>query len=75
MIVKNEEEYLDQCLRALQPLFEQVNGELLIADTGSQDSTKEIAEKYASQVFDYEWCDDFAKARNFVLEKASGRCV
>ena len=65
MIVKNEEAVLD---RILNPVSE-IMDEILIADTGSSDKTKEIAEQYASQVFDFPWCDDFSAARNFLVEK------
>lgn len=42
---------------------------ILIADTGSSDRTKEIAEQYTSLVYDFPWCDDFSAPRNFLLEK------
>lgn len=72
MIVKNEEENLDKCLTALQPLLKGVNSELIIADTGSSDRTVEIALNYTKQIYYFDWCDDFAKARNYILEKAKG---
>ena len=72
LIVKDEEDYLEECLQALQPLLRSVSGELIIADTGSRDHTIEIAKKFTDQVYYYEWCSDFSKARNFVLEKARG---
>lgn len=65
MIVKNEEAVLE---RILKPISE-ITDEILIADTGSSDRTKEISEKYTSQVFDFPWCDDFSAARNFLVEK------
>ena len=68
MIVKNEEHYLARCLNNLKPLVD----ELIVVDTGSDDSTRDIAEVFGAKVFDYEWQDDFAAARNFSLKKASG---
>lgn len=65
MIVKNEEAVLDRILKPVS----QVMDAILIADTGSSDRTKEIAEQYTSQVFDFPWCDDFSAPRNFLLEK------
>ena len=65
MIVKNEEAVLE---RILNPVSEIVD-EILIADTGSSDRTKEITGQYTSQVFDFPWCDDFSAARNFLVEK------
>jgi Glycosyltransferases involved in cell wall biogenesis len=72
MIVKNEEKYLRRCLEALVPIMEQVSSELIIADTGSTDNTVNIAKEFTKNVFHFEWCDDFAKARNSTLEKAAG---
>jgi glycosyltransferase involved in cell wall biosynthesis len=72
MIVKNEEKYLRRCLQALVPILEQVNSELIIADTGSTDNTVNIAKEFTKNVFDFEWCNDFAKARNSTLKKATG---
>lgn len=72
MIVKNEENHLDKCLSALQKLRDHVSNELIIVDTGSTDRTKEIALKYTDKVYDFEWINDFAAARNCGLEKATG---
>ena len=65
MIVKNEEAVLERILKPVS----QVMDAILIADTGSSDRTKEIAEQYTSQVFDFPWYDDFSAPRNFLLEK------
>lgn len=68
MIVKNEEDCLENCLKSVQGAEE-----IVICDTGSTDGTIEIAKKYTDKVFtDFEWCDDFAKARNHALSKCTG---
>jgi tetratricopeptide (TPR) repeat protein len=67
MIVKNEEKFLDDCLKSVVSIID----ELIIADTGSTDNTKEIAKKFNASVFDYSWDNNFANARNFVLKKSS----
>ena len=41
MIVKNEERTLEKCLRAAKPLVDH----MIIADTGSDDATREIASR------------------------------
>jgi glycosyltransferase involved in cell wall biosynthesis len=71
MIVKNEEETLDKCLSKANNLVD----EIIIVDTGSIDKTKQIALKYTDKVFDFIWCDDFSKARNFSVSKASNDWV
>ncbi|WP_044974712.1 glycosyltransferase family 2 protein [Ruminococcus sp. HUN007] len=73
MIVKNEEKVLERCLKSLQPLMNAIPSELIIADTGSTDSTVEIAKKYTDNVFYFEWINDFAAARNSTLKKAKGK--
>lgn len=72
MIVKNEIRCLERCLKALQPLRDGIPCELIIADTGSDDGTREVAEKYADVVFDFPWINDFSAARNSVLNRARG---
>ncbi len=73
LIVKNEEKVLERCLKSIQPLKEKINLQLIITDTGSTDKTKEIAKKYADLVLDFEWCNDFSKARNTGVKKALGK--
>lgn len=73
MIVKNEEKYLRSCLEALKPILEGVDSELIIVDTGSDDSTIDIAREFTDLVYHFEWCDDFAAARNAALNRANGK--
>ena len=73
MIVKNEEKDLEACLESLRPLMDEVESELIIVDTGSTDRTVEIAQKYTDQIYDFEWINDFAAARNFGVDKAKGK--
>ncbi|NLL38019.1 MAG: glycosyltransferase [Clostridiales bacterium] len=73
MIVKDEEKYLGSCLEALRPILKKVDSELIIVDTGSTDSTVDIAKRYTNKVFHFEWCDDFAAARNAAMKRAKGK--
>ena len=73
MIVKNEEKHLRDCLTALTPILDSVESELIIYDTGSTDSTVEIAKDFTDNVFHIEWRGDFAWARNHPLRKAKGK--
>lgn len=67
MILKNEEKILERCLDSIADLVD----EIIIADTGSTDATKEIAKRYTEHVYDFQWEDDFSAARNFVFSKAT----
>lgn len=63
MIVKNESRVLARCLDSLSGLYD----ELIIIDTGSTDDTKAIALTYTENVYDLQWRDDFAYARNIAF--------
>ncbi|MFZ5969479.1 MAG: tetratricopeptide repeat-containing glycosyltransferase family 2 protein [Bacillota bacterium] len=67
MIVRNEEKVLARCLDSVKGIVD----EIIIVDTGSEDRTKEIAKQYTDKIYDFEWIDDFAAARNFAFSKAS----
>jgi glycosyltransferase involved in cell wall biosynthesis len=76
MIVKNEENNLARCIKS----FYDIVDELIIVDTGSTDSTLEIAAKYTDKIYHYKWEEedglgDFSKARNYALSKCSGDYV
>ncbi|HEY3781381.1 MAG TPA: glycosyltransferase [Fimbriimonadaceae bacterium] len=71
LIVKNEEKHLDRCLASIKDIVD----EIVVVDTGSTDSTIEIAEKYGAKIGHFEWCDDFGAARNASLELCTGNWV
>lgn len=77
MIVRNEAANLPGCLASCAGLFD----ELIIVDTGSTDRTKEIAASFKdkhgrwSRVFGFDWCDDFAAARNGSVQVATSDWV
>lgn len=71
IITKNEAENLERCLTALRPY----PFEIVVVDTGSTDHSKEIAAKYADQVLDFVWCDNFSAARAFSISKASHNMI
>ena len=68
LIAKNEEQLLKDCLQSVKDFAD----EIIFVDTGSTDSSKEIAKEEGAEVFDFEWQDDFSAARNFANEKAKG---
>ena len=71
IITKNEEKNIAHCLECLSPY----DFEIIVADTGSSDRTRNIARQYTNHVYDFIWCDDFAAARNFTISKATNPYV
>lgn len=64
MIVKNEEALLARCLESVKGL------PIYILDTGSQDSTVQIALQYTDNVYlDFIWTDDFSAAQNLIKSR------
>lgn len=67
MIVKNEEDCIARILSCAQKFAD----EIIVVDTGSNDNSKKIAKTFTDKVFDFVWCNDFAKARNFSFSLAT----
>lgn len=73
MIFKNEMRCLERCMKSLEPLREAIPCELIMVDTGSDDGSREIAERYADILVEFPWINDFAAARNAAMGRASGK--
>lgn len=71
IIAKNEERFMEDCLKHLK----KYDMEVIVADTGSTDRTKEIAQKYADKVVDFEWVGDFSAARNYCASFATNNWI
>ncbi len=67
MIVKNEEKFLPRCLESVKGHVD----EIIIVDTGSTDSTIEIAKRYNAKIYHHPWENSFSKARNYSLKYAT----
>ena len=65
MIVKNGIQTLENCLASVEGMTDQI----MIADTGSNDRTPDLARKLGATVFDFPWLDHFSHARNAALQK------
>ncbi|MBX3117428.1 MAG: glycosyltransferase [Fimbriimonadaceae bacterium] len=71
MIAKNEERVIRDCLESAKPFFK----EILFLDTGSTDSTVEIAKECGAIVRQTEWPDSFALARTESMQGATGKWI
>jgi tetratricopeptide (TPR) repeat protein len=68
MIVRDEQHTLPQCLAAVAEAVD----EIVIVDTGSTDTTIEIARSFGASIIEREWTGSFAEARNVSFAAASG---
>ena len=71
LIARNEERFLDGCLKSVRGLADQI----VLVDTGSTDRTVEIARSHGAEVHFRAWDDDFSAARNAALLHARGDWV
>jgi glycosyltransferase involved in cell wall biosynthesis len=66
MLMRDEEYTLKRCLDSVKDIAD----EICIIDTGSEDSSIDIALKYGARVYNSEWMDDFSHHRNESFAKA-----
>jgi glycosyltransferase involved in cell wall biosynthesis/Flp pilus assembly protein TadD/2-polyprenyl-3-methyl-5-hydroxy-6-metoxy-1,4-benzoquinol methylase len=71
MIVRDNARTIDQCLESIRPWVD----EIVVVDTGSTDDTPAIAARHGARLSKFEWCDDFAAARNESLRHARGEWI
>lgn len=66
LIVKNEEHNIKKCITNLQSVCD----EIVVVDTGSNDSTLEILSNINGvQIEHFKWVNDFSAARNYAMSK------
>ncbi len=68
LVTRNEQSNLPRVLRSVAGLADQV----VVADTHSTDQTAAVARDHGAAVRLFAWDDDFAAARNFALDQATG---
>ncbi|MDA8292564.1 MAG: glycosyltransferase family 2 protein, partial [Actinomycetota bacterium] len=71
LIVRDEQENLPRCLESMGGLAD----EIVVYDTGSTDSTVQIAEDAGARVVRGYWDDDFGRARNDALAECRGQWI
>lgn len=75
IIAKNEEKRIRTFLTHIIEHTHEYPVEILIADTGSTDSTIQIIQNFPVRLLHFTWINDFAAARNFTLQQASNDWV
>lgn len=71
VIVRNEEKNLPRWLACMSRLAD----EMVVVDTGSTDRTVELAKAAGARLFSFPWCNDFAAAKNYAIDRAKGRWI
>ena len=67
MIAKDEEEFIEDAIRSVEGLADEV----VVVDTGSSDDTVDIAKRAGARVEFFPWNGSFADARNVSLDYAT----
>lgn len=76
MLISNRIDTVEKCFESFRPLLEQIPSEFIAVDTvgdEKSDGSIDVARKYADKIVHFEWCDDFAAARNVGLKEARGK--
>lgn len=68
LIARNEESRLEAAVDSVRAVAD----EIVITDTGSTDGTVALAKRLGARVSHFDWCDDFAAARNACQQHAQG---
>ncbi|MDK2991677.1 MAG: hypothetical protein PWP48_910 [Clostridiales bacterium] len=71
MIVKDEQDNLARCLTSVKDVVD----EMIVVDTGSSDTTINIARDFGCKVYQVPWNNDFSQARNVAMDKANGEWI
>ena len=72
MLVSDREDTIEKCMKSLVHLREAVPSELIVVDTAENKVCMDIVRQYTENIVRFEWCNDFAAARNAGVKKAKG---
>lgn len=72
LLISNRMETIPRCLDSLRPIMDAIPSELILIDTSRNPEVHNLLLEYTDQVYEFEWCNDFAKARNEGLKRARG---
>lgn len=72
LLASNRKDTLPKTLASLKPILDNVSSELIVVDTGCDEDLLEVVRQYTDKIEKFEWCKDFAKARNVGIDKSQG---
>ncbi len=68
LITKNEEKNMPNWLKCMKAVAD----EIIVVDTGSTDNTVKLAQEAGAQLYNFKWINDFAAAKNYAIDQATG---
>lgn len=71
VIARNEAAVISRCLESTLTIA----SEMIVVDTGSSDTTPELASKLGAKVIHQPWQEDFSAARNRALSESTGKWI
>lgn len=72
LLISNRPETIPRCLDSLKLIMDKIPSELILIDTSKSEEIHKLLLTYTDQVYEFEWCKDFAKARNEGVRRAKG---
>lgn len=72
LLISNRPDTIPKCLDSLKPIMEAIPSELILIDTSKSEEIHNLLLTYTDKVYTFEWCKDFAKARNEGVRRAKG---
>lgn len=73
LLISNRPNTIRRCLDSLYQIRKLVPSELILIDTSKNPEIHEMLLEYTDKVYEFDWCHDFAKARNEGLKRAKGK--
>ena len=72
LLISDRLDTIPRCLDSLRPILEAIPSELILIDTSKNPKVNALLKTYTDKVYEFEWCNDFAKARNEGVKRARG---
>ena len=72
LLISDRLDTIPRCLDSLRPILEAIPSELILIDTSKNPKVNALLKTYTDKVYEFEWCNDFAKARNEGVRRAKG---
>lgn len=73
LLISNRPDTIPRCLDSLKLIMDKIPSELILIDTSKSEEIHKMLLTYTDRVYEFEWCRDFAKARNEGVRRARGQ--